>query len=233
MGRACCLLLVGNLMILSEHLSCVLLNCYSLTLGQFFDMILCTFNVVKYPRDVKLCMKLFCWTVVSASHSHSHWFFSVMLFTFDFTFSSSVITFHFFATFLASFLFQLFSFIIRCHMVSPRDRKGNKLCPLLSVHALNEQMLSDQSWQTLKEAPEQSCWPWWRILFASDWWAEELTASLFFMQLPVIYCGNWNWNCVLGVLVLFNKTIVKFLHTGAMQSEDLTHLPFSREKRNW
>lgn len=126
--------------------------------------------------------EFFCWTVVSASHSHSHWFFffSVMLFTFDFNFSSSVITFHFFAALsplLANFLFHLFSFIIRCHMVSPRDRRATSyvLC-YLYMNWMNRCSVvnPDRRWKKhldgLLTVMAVSYLP-------SDWWTEELIAK--------------------------------------------------------
>ena len=107
-------------------------------------------------------------------------FFSVMLFTFDFNFSSSVITFHFFAALsplLANFLFQLFSFIIRCHMVSPRDRRATSyVLRYLYMNWMNRCSVvnPDRRWKKhldgLLTVMAVSYLP-------SDWWTEELIAK--------------------------------------------------------
>lgn len=177
-------------------------------------MILCAFNVVKYPRDVKLWMGIvllnsgisipFPWSLIFFFFCHAIYIWFYFLFQcYHFSFLCCTFTFGQFPLSTIQFYYKM------SHGITQRQ-KGNKLRPLLSVHELNEQMLSDQSWQTLKEAPRQAVDRDGRVLFTKrlvGWRANSKVCSS--CNYPhLIYRGNWNWNCVLGVLVLFNKTVV-------------------------
>ena len=107
-------------------------------------------------------------------------------------------------TFVGQFPLSTIQFYYKMSHDIPQRQKGNKLCPLLSVHELNEQILSDQSWQTLKEAPRWAVDRDGRILFTKrlvDWRANsKICSSCNYSHL--IYYGNWNWMCPWGTGII-------------------------------
>lgn len=156
-------------MILSEHLSCVLLNCYSPNFGSVFWHDPLCFQCCEISKRCE---------VVNGNCFAEQWYQHPIRIVTDFFFLSCYLhlillssqCYHFSFLFaalspLASFPSSTIQFYYKMSHGITQRQKGNKLCPLLSVHALNEQMLSDQSWQTLKEAPRQAVDRDGRILF--------------------------------------------------------------------
>lgn len=97
-------------------------------------------------------------------------------------------------------------------MLSPKDRVAAQLHTLLSAHELNIQMASDQPLRGFERVTNQvihlmttsdHCLP-------SDHSTEELVvkACALCSYSPSIYYGNLYQNCVVGVLVFFNNTVI-------------------------
>lgn len=181
MSRAC-LLLVGNLMILSEHLSCVLLNCYSPNFGSVFWHDPLCFQCCRNIQEMWSCE----WELFFAEQWYQHPirivtdFFSVMLFTFWFYFLFQCYHFSFLCcTFtFGQFPLSTIQFYYKMsHGITQRQRKAASyvLC-CLCMHWMNRCSVinPDRRWKKRLD----------RLLavmavsyLPSDWWAEELTAK--------------------------------------------------------
>lgn len=119
---------------------------------------------------------------------------SITIFTFNWNFTSSTITFFFFAalsSWLAKSLFQVLIYV-KCHMGLPMGDKGlQNLTHFLSWIIGTLGKISNRLWEKWHDGS--------LIIICicclySNLWTEELVVkSVYYAQL--IYCGNWNSNC--------------------------------------
>lgn len=134
-----------------------------------------------------ICVHEFALTKLIRLHISSHLndgsvnilsYYSMTPFMFDSNFTSTIITFSFFATLsslLASSFFQL-SIFANCHMgLSLGEKEATQLRSLLSVGELNNRCTVTNHWQTLTEQHDWSLIVM-DLLCTQLFWTEELAA---------------------------------------------------------
>lgn len=128
--------------------------------------------------------------------------FQVFLITFNFTSSNSPL--------LTKSLFQLFTSILCQGFITGRWG-ANTTIHLLSEGGMNNRCAVNSHGETWREVTK------WHLIMimrhtcylCSDLQTEELAQKfVFYAIIQLIYCRNWNLNCAVGELVLFNYTVV-------------------------
>ena len=128
------------------------------------------------------------------------------LFTFDLNFTSSFTTFCFFV-----WPFPLLIIFI-CKMshgfITGRQR-GNTITLFAVCEWTKKQIYSDQS-LTHFERTDVICHlpPCTSVIYVVIYGLKSEQQSLYFMHLTQLYCGNWNLNCVIEGLSLFDEMVV-------------------------